>query len=104
MSVISRTLLFLVVFFSVLLFTGCSNSTAIGGERVDIERSPLNIEVPAPLELEQVDYGTIEYEDEVYITIDLENYSSHARNMGRVNSHIITMHGIVDAYKDYYEN
>lgn len=104
MRVTNRVLLFVVVFLSVFLYTGCSNSTVIGGERVDIERTPLNIEVPEPINLEDVEYGTIEYQDEVYITIDFNNYASHARNMERINSHIMTMHGIVDAYKDYYES
>ncbi len=99
------------------LISGCATTNPLEVFTKEVERMPLDLELPPVETLEQVNLIVItsENQEEVFAKMKEQNidpvifgYSDEdwelvAKNNVRLRNHIVKLRGIIEAYKAYYE-
>lgn len=110
----------LILLILILLSTGCSSINPV--KRIEIvekpvERTPLNLPVPTPVKLEQVNWVVITRENAEEVFADLEkknvdpvlfgltdnDYELLSLNFAKIRNFIILNTEQLNQYKEYYE-
>ena len=117
---VGRGVIILVILLGAFLLSSCT--TAIKSIEVlnrPEPKTPLNIELPAPLKLTDIEWIIITEENAeevwtklkenpkeevVLFALDQEGYEIISKNFAQIRTSIAEHRNIIIAYKDYYEN
>ena len=102
---------------TIFLISGCASTKQLEIFTKEIERTPLNLELPPVETLEQVNLIIItsDNQEEVFAKMKEQNidpvifgYSDEdwelvAKNNVRMRNHIVKLRAIIEAYQQYYE-
>lgn len=80
-----------------------------------VEREPLDLETPAPLEPRIIQWHLITPENaeekfeelsgpRVFFSLTADDYENLANNTANSRNHILSLHQIIEKYKEYYES
>lgn len=98
-----------------LLMTGCS--TVLETRSVEVQRTKLNLEEPAPISARPIAWKIITPENAIEVFADLEKsgddpvlfgltddgYENLSKNILDIRNYIIQQRNIIKTYKTYYE-
>ena len=101
-----------------IFLTGCAGVKKIETLKVAVQKTPLNLEMPEPLESNDViwivinkdnykevfDKLTADGKKPVLFALTDEGYKALGMNYADLREHIIAQHEIIITYKDYYES
>ena len=107
----------LILLISLTLISGCSSVKDLQIFTKEVERTPLNLDAPKALKMEQLDWIIITEENYKQVFDDLkkknkdvvlfgltdDGYETLAVNFAQVRKYIILNKNILQKYKDYYE-
>lgn len=85
-----------------LLCLGCSRSIPTPSVEI-INRSPLVLPDPAPLNLSPVQFKVIETDTGTYVGLTIEDYKRLAENVSKIQSYIRLQKIVIEAYRKYYQ-
>jgi len=100
------------------LISGCASTSQLEIFTKEIERIPLDIELPPIEELEQINWKVLIESnqeeqfrmlkeaniDPVFFALTDDDYELLQKNNIRMRNQIIKLIGIIEAYKEYYES
>lgn len=110
----------LILLILILLSTGCSSINPVKSIEIvekPVERTPLNLPIPTPVKLEQVNWVVITRENAEEVFADLEkknvdpvlfgltdnDYELLSLNFAKIRNFIILNTEQLNQYKEYYE-
>lgn len=99
------------------LTTSCSTVKKLDIFKTEVERQPLNLELPDPLKVEDLKWYIIHSEnasevlekikksgeDPILFGLTDEGYETLSINFAQIRAYIIKQREIIKQYKDYYE-
>jgi hypothetical protein len=105
------------IFLATIFLQGCNTTKSLEIFTKEVERTPLNLEMPPAEVMEQVRIivVTSENQEEVFAKLKEQNidpvifgYSDEdwelvQKNNARLRSQIVRLRAIIEAYKQYYE-
>jgi hypothetical protein len=108
----------LTLIISLTLISGCSSVKQLEIFTKEVERTPLNLEGPGPLKMEEVEWIIVTEEnykkvfdelrknnkDVVVFGLTDDNYEILSMNFAQVRNYIILQGNVLKKYKEYYEN
>ena len=114
---IQNALVLPILLISLTAISGCSSVKELEIFTKEIERTPLNLNAPQALEMEELDWIIITEENYKQVFDDLkkknkdvvlfgltdDGYETLAVNFAQVRKYIILNKSILQKYKDYYE-
>lgn len=100
------------------LISGCATTKPLEVFTKEIERTPLNLELPSPEVMEEVRIivVTSKNQEEVFAKMKQqgidpvifgysdEDWELVQKNNARMRNHIVQLRAIIEAYQDYYES
>ena len=103
--------------FIILLLVGCSGVKQIETYKVGVKKTPLNLELPSPLDTNDLEFIVINKDNykevferltsdgkkPVLFALTDEGYKALSMNYADLREHIIAQREIIIAYKEYYE-
>ncbi len=114
-SILSVLVLLIPITF---LTTSCSTVKKLDIFKTEVERQPLNLELPDPLKVEDLKWYIINSEnasevlekvkqsghDPVLFGLTDEGYETLSINFAQIRAYIIKQREIINQYKEYYES
>ena len=105
---------------AILFLNSCAGLAVkeIQSYKIEKKREPLDLSMPTPLELQDVDWIIITKEnaDEVFKKMEAEgidpvvfglsdnDFQLLAKNFAQIRAHMMKLNVMIDEYKDYYES
>lgn len=90
-------------FASLLLLVLCGCASSVDFVSKPVERTPLNIDMPAPLTLEDVDWKLQKIGNDYYFSLTKEDFERQTLNTDRMTGLLSVQRKIIEQYKTYYE-
>jgi len=101
----------------IFLTTSCSTVKKLDIFKTEVERQPLNLQLPDPLKVEELKWYIINSEnsaevlekvkqsgaDPVLFGLTDEGYETLSINFAQIRAYIIKQREIINQYKEYYE-
>lgn len=82
-----------------VILTSCSTSVITK----PIERATLDVEVPPPLKLRQIDWKVLKVDSSVYFTLTPKEFEDLSKNAEDVQNRLFLDYNIILKYKEFYE-
>ena len=100
-----------------IFLTSCAGVKKLEIFKTEVERQPLNLAKPTPLEMEKIHWHIITSEnadevfaklkedgkDQVLFGLSDDDYELIAKNFAQIRAYIIQQNATLDQYKKYYE-
>ena len=100
-----------------IFLTNCSGVKSLSIFKEEVKRQELNLEKPTPLQLEQIKWIIITYEnaDEVFKKMEEQgidpvifglsdkDFQLIAKNFAQIRAHLKHTNDLLEQYKEYYE-
>lgn len=96
MSTLIKTVILL---SSCLLLSGCFGFNV---KTMPIERQPLTIEKPSPLQLRETKFKVLKYEDLTYYALDSKGFAALSKNTEDVQNRLFLYDQIIEKQQEYY--
>ncbi len=83
-----------------VILSGCSTFSVF---TKPIERTHLDIQVPAPLKLRSVDWKVVKTNNKIYFSLDSKNFGRLTKNTEDVQNRLYLQTKIIEKQQEFYE-
>lgn len=84
-----------------LFLSGCTKR--LETVTAPMDRVELNLPMPKPVVLEDIDYSIVEIEGKAFIAMSMKDYRKLADNMEQLQNFILEQKDLLREYQNYYE-
>ena len=108
----------LVLLTLTIFLTSCSSVKELSIFKEEVERQPLNLPLPTPLEMEKIEWIILTSDnaeqvfkkmeeqglDPVIFGLTDNDYQLISKNFARIRNHLKIQNDMIEKYKEYYES
>ena len=101
-----------------IFLTSCSSVKELSIFKEEVERQPLNLPLPTPLEMEKIEWIILTSDnaqevfkkmeeqglDPVIFGLTDNDYQLISKNFARIRNHLKIQNDMIEKYKEYYES
>lgn len=99
-----RLLLVLTLLAISTLTVGCSSVKPVEVRTICEQKLPLNMQDPAEIKLNDVDFNLVEVDGTLYYGLTQDNFNNLSKNIAILKKYMISQKEIINSYRQYYES